>query len=211
MEPKRRADKHNKKKLGKVVKVNFNKKLEVSKDNIKRLPALKSKVESGLKSINKRGKKDIIIEDDKQFSKLITKLSKTKKTPQNLKEVVSSISNFNGLAKSYLETIKTITNSNEKTVNSAIELLREQSNGLLVYLNKNAEIMSPEERIKIIDQLAEITNKVYDIEKDNKIFLKHLKKASGMALVAAFSLLMLILQSQSNNDDNNIIDMDDIN
>jgi len=211
MEPKRRSDKHSKKKLGTVVKVNFGKKAEVSKDIVKKLPTLKAESRNGLKSRSGRNKKVILIEDNEQFVKLITKLSKTKKTPQNLKEVVSSISNFNGLAKSYLETIKTITNSNEKTVNDTIELLREQSNGLLVYLNENAEIMSPEERIRVIDQLAEITNKVFNIQKDDKKFLETIKNASGMALVAALGLLMIFLQNQSDSDDSNIIDMDDIN
>lgn len=216
MENKQRSDRHaNKKKFKNVVKVNFTNKKKEKDVAERKLKILKKDINikkpAKLKLTKGKQKKALpIIETDEQFAKFVTKLSKGKKISKNMAEVVGSISNFNDLTQRYLETIVALTNSSKEADLQAINALREQSNALLKHLNDNAEILTPEERIQIIQRSAEITSEISEVHKRGKIIIeKAMNLASGALLITA-TILFAFLQNQGGNDnDRDTIDMDD--
>lgn len=218
MEKRQRSDKHaSKKKFKNVVKVNFP---NIKKEKDATTPKLKLlkkdadvKKQTKLKVAKRKQGKDLpIIETDEQFAKFVTRLSKGKKKFGNMPEVAASISNFNVFAQKYLETIVALTNGSNATDQETINGLREQSNALLKYLNDNAEILSPEERIQIIEQSAEITKGITDVHNRGKVIIDKAMNLAGTALFLTAAVLITFIQSQSGNDnDRDTIDMDDYN
>lgn len=218
MEKRQRSDKHtSNKKFKNVVKVNFP---NIKKEKDTTVPKLKLitkdanvKKSTKLKVAKRKQGKDLpIIETDEQFAEFVTSLSKRKKKFGNTPEVAASISNFNVFAQKYLETIVALTNGSNATDQETINSLREQSNALLKYLNDNAEILSPEERIQIIEQSAEITKGITDVHKRGKVIIDKAMNLAGTALFLTAAVLITFIQSQSGNDnDRDTIDMNDYN
>ena len=218
MEKRQRSDKHaNKKKFKNVVKVNFANKKKEKDITVPKLKVLKKdiNVKKSTKLKLTKGKLDKeppIIETDEQFAEFITEISKRKKKIGYVKEVVASISDFNGFAQKYLETLVALTNGSNATDKDTINSLREQSNALLKYLNDNAEILTPEERIQIIEQTAEITKDIAEVHKTGKDVIIKAMNLAGTALFLTATVLVTFLQNQGGNDnDRDTIDMDDYN
>ncbi|MGF9891447.1 hypothetical protein ABEX78_22550 [Priestia megaterium] len=218
MEKRQRSDKHaNKKKFKNVVKVNFSNDKKEKDATVPKLKLLKKdpnvKKSTKLKVAKRKQDKDLlIIETDEQFAKFVTRLSKRKKKFGNMPEVAASISNFNGFAQKYLETIVALTNGSNATDQKTINDLREQSKDLLKYLNDNAQILTPEERIQIIEQTAQITRDITEVHKRGKIIISKALNLAGTALFLTATVLITFMQSQSGDDnDRDTIDMDDYN
>ncbi|QJX80084.1 hypothetical protein [Priestia megaterium] len=218
MEKRQRSDKHtSKKKFKNVIKVNFP---NIKKEKDTTVPKLKLltkdanvKKSTKLKVTKRKQSKDFpIIETDEQFAEFVTRLSKRKKKSGNMPEVAASISNFNGFAEKYLETLVILTNGSNATDQKTITDLREQSKDLLKYLNDNAQILTPEERIQIIEQTAQITREIAEVHKRGKIIIEKTLNLVGAALVVTATVLITFMQSQSGDDnERDTIDMDDYN
>ncbi|MFB1082503.1 hypothetical protein [Jeotgalibacillus sp. JSM ZJ347] len=122
---------------------------------------------------------------DHDGNEVLNVLSKDKKLSEKYLKEIAKIDFFPEMVENYLDSLNDIVKSNEHSSDKAFEIFKETREGLQNYLSENSKDLTPEERMKLGEQILEVAKMASKLDADNKKFWLTIANVIGGTLILA--------------------------